>query len=248
VTARRQLACGAVAGPLFTLVFVVVGALRPGYSSLRHLVSSLSLGPQGWIQAANFAVTGLLFLTGASGLGRATRRDGGTRWGPRLLQLCAILLVVAGLFATEPVNGYPPGTPDRPITYTFAGAVHAVISAVGFAALVIATMVFGRHFWRRREWGWALYLAASAVVSLAGFILMLQGLNQDPGLVGLTGLFERVAFWSGFGWVTAVSVKLARVPEGSRTEGSRTERSRDSRLRDDGAVPGLRGRVTMRAR
>src|SRR5690242_13261910 len=108
VTTRQRLACGAVAGPLFTLIFVVLGALRPGYSSLRHLVSGLALGRHGWIQAANFALSGLLFLVGATGLGQATRRDGGTRWGPRLLKLGAVLLLVAGLFATEPVNGYPP--------------------------------------------------------------------------------------------------------------------------------------------
>jgi Protein of unknown function (DUF998) len=31
---------------------------RDGYRPLRHPVSSLTLGPGGWDQAANFAVTG----------------------------------------------------------------------------------------------------------------------------------------------------------------------------------------------
>ncbi len=47
------------------------GAVRDGYRPLRHPVSSLALGPRGWIQAGNFAVAGTLFLAGAAGLARA---------------------------------------------------------------------------------------------------------------------------------------------------------------------------------
>jgi hypothetical protein len=50
------------AGPVFAAVFLLEGAVRDGYRPLRHLVSSLALGPRGWIQAGNFAVTGTLFL------------------------------------------------------------------------------------------------------------------------------------------------------------------------------------------
>jgi hypothetical protein len=49
------------AGPVFAAVFLLEGAVRDGYRPLRHLVSSLALGPRGWIQAGNFAVTGTLF-------------------------------------------------------------------------------------------------------------------------------------------------------------------------------------------
>ncbi|MGH3184154.1 MAG: DUF998 domain-containing protein [Streptosporangiaceae bacterium] len=52
---RRLLYCGAAAGPLFVAVFVVEGARRAGYKPLRHPVSSLSLGPHGWVQVATSA-------------------------------------------------------------------------------------------------------------------------------------------------------------------------------------------------
>jgi hypothetical protein len=223
VTRRWQLLCGAVAGPLFTLVFTLAGAVRPGYSALRHLVSGLALGPHGWVQVANFVVAGALLLPGATGLARAMRSESGTRWGPRLVAAAAILLASAALFAVEPVNGYPPGTPDRPVTYTFHGKVHAGISGVGFSLLVVATLVFARHFWWRGERGWAAYLGASAVVSLVGFVLMLLGIDQRMGLVALTGLFERIAFVAGFGWLTAVSLKLVprRVADADRRSGRR---------------------------
>ena len=68
---RRLLACGLAAGPLFTAVFLLEGAVRDGYRPLRHPVSSLALGSRGWIQAGNFAVAGTSILAGAVGLARA---------------------------------------------------------------------------------------------------------------------------------------------------------------------------------
>src|SRR6266851_3237333 len=61
---RSLVRCGLAAGPVFVAVFGAEGAVREGYSPLRHPVSSLALGPRGWIQAANFAVTGTLVLAG----------------------------------------------------------------------------------------------------------------------------------------------------------------------------------------
>ena len=62
---RGLLSCGLAAGPLFVTAFLIQGATREGYRPSRHPVSSLALGPRGWVQAANFAVTGTLVLAGA---------------------------------------------------------------------------------------------------------------------------------------------------------------------------------------
>jgi Protein of unknown function (DUF998) len=64
--ARRLLRCGVWAGPAFAATFLAEGAVRDGYRPLRHPVSSLALGPRGWIQAVNFAVTGFAWLTAVS--------------------------------------------------------------------------------------------------------------------------------------------------------------------------------------
>lgn len=66
---RRLLRCGVAAGPLFIGTFLVEGAARPDYSQLRHPVSSLALGPRGWMQTANFALAGALCLGFAAGRG-----------------------------------------------------------------------------------------------------------------------------------------------------------------------------------
>ena len=55
------------AGPVFAATFLAEGAVRESYQPLRHPVSSLALGPRGWIQAVNFAVTGVLCLPARRG-------------------------------------------------------------------------------------------------------------------------------------------------------------------------------------
>ena len=84
VVTKTLLACGAIAGPLFVLVFLLEGATRANYDPLRHPVSSLALGDYGWVQSANFVAAGLLTLAFSVGLRRALRppraRPGGRSW------------------------------------------------------------------------------------------------------------------------------------------------------------------------
>src|ERR671919_1019162 len=111
-TVRRLLICGVIAGPLFVIIFLIEGATRADYNPLRHPVSSLALGEFGWTQVANFIVTGLLTLAFAVGLRRALRQLGGSTWGPLLIAAYAVGRIGAGIFLTDPVSGYPPGTHD----------------------------------------------------------------------------------------------------------------------------------------
>lgn len=84
VVTKTLLACGAIAGLLFVLVFLLEGATRANYDPLRHPVSSLALGDYGWVQSANFVVAGLLTLAFSVGLRRVFRppraRPGGRSW------------------------------------------------------------------------------------------------------------------------------------------------------------------------
>jgi len=82
---RGLLSCGLAAGPVFVTAFLIQGATREGYRPSRHPVSSLALGPRGWVQAANFAVTGTLVLAAAAGLGRAADPALSSRAGRALI-------------------------------------------------------------------------------------------------------------------------------------------------------------------
>lgn len=208
--------CGAVGGPLFVVAFLVQGAVRPGYDPMRHPVSSLALGPSGWTQVANFVVTGLLMLVFAAGLRRGLRDSGRhSTWGPLLIGLYAIGLVGAGVFPTDPVSGYPPGTPAQG-EHTWQGRLHDFpFSLLVFVALTAACLVFARRFAGWGEPGWAVYSGISGLVFIGVFVLAGVGFAQTEGFVELGGLFQRISITVGFCWVSALAVHLMRTSQGS---------------------------------
>ncbi len=53
---------GAVGPPFFVALFLIEGATRRGYDSLRQPVSALASGDGGWMQRTGFVVTGALTL------------------------------------------------------------------------------------------------------------------------------------------------------------------------------------------
>lgn len=206
---RALVVCGAVAGPLFTLAWAVEGATRPGYHPLRHPVSSLELGERGWTQRANFLVAGGLTLASAVGLRRALAPLGGSTWGPLLVAAHGIGLVGAGIFVTDPVSGYPLGTPDHLQAYgSVHAALHDLFSVGTFVGLPIACLVFARRFagWGQR--GWAIYSAATALVFMAGFVLASMAFSQAEPLVAFGGLFQRATITLGWTWLTLLAIHL----------------------------------------
>jgi len=203
------LACGAIAGPLFTLGWILEGATRPDYDPLRHPVSSLELGPLGWPQQANFIVAGTLTLAFAVGLRRALRPLGGSTWGPLLVGAHGIGLVGAGLFVTDPVSGYPPGTPDQLPSYGSAhAALHDLLSVGTFVGLPLACLVLAGRFagWGQRRW--AAYSAATGVAMAVGLVLTSMAFNQHEALVRFGGLFQRATVTIGWTWLTLLAVHL----------------------------------------
>jgi len=95
---RGLLRCGLAAGPVFVAVFLFEGAVRDGYRPLRHPVSSLALGPRGWIQAGNFTVAGTLYLAGAAGLARASDPASSSRAAPALIGAAGAGLICSAAF------------------------------------------------------------------------------------------------------------------------------------------------------
>jgi hypothetical membrane protein len=212
VKAKTLLACGAIAGPLFVVVFLVEGVTRAYYDPLRHPVSSLAFGDSGWTQRANFLVTSLLVLAFAVGLRRELRPLGGSTWGPLLVGACAVGLLGAGIFVADPMNGYPPGTPDERLDYSTHGVLHDLFSTLVFLGLPVACFVFGSWFAARGKRGWATYSVFTGVVFLGAFILSSAGFGQAERLVDLAGLFQRVTLIVGFGWLTLLAVCFLRSP------------------------------------
>ncbi|MFD2077773.1 DUF998 domain-containing protein [Actinopolymorpha cephalotaxi] len=217
---RALLACG-VAGPIvFVVAFLVEGATRPGYSALRHPVSSLALGEYGWTQRANFLLTGLLLLAFAVGSRPALRRAYAAGiWVPLLLGAVAVGLLGAGIFATDPVGDYPPGT-AVPAPQTITGNLHDSFSALVFLGLPLACCVAGYRFARAGRRGLAVYSVATAVVFWVLFFLSSAGFSQQTALAPVGGLFQRLTLVVGLGWIGWLALHLLRGGAGapSRTD------------------------------
>jgi uncharacterized protein DUF998 len=207
---RWLLNCGLVAGPLFVAVFLIEGATRADYQPLRHPVSSLAIGEYGWMQTINFLVAGVLTLAGAVGLWRTL----GTRTGPILIGLWGVGLLGAGTFLTDPVNGYPPGTPNQIAESTTSGILHDLLSIPGFFAFGAAGFVFAVRFARRREYGWAAYSALSGLVLLVAFFLAGAAFGGGAAsLIDVGGLCQRISVIAGFGWLTALVLHIKQDNE-----------------------------------
>ncbi len=207
---RLLVACGAVGPLLFISVFLIAGATRADYSAVRHPVSSLSIGHRGWIQVANFIVTGSLLLAFSAGLRRVLRRHGGWVWGPLLVGLAGIGLIGAGIFVNDPLNSYPPGTPPVPVERTFHGRLHDLFGIPVFLGLPIACLMFSRQFGKWDQRRWAVYSALSGVAMLAAFVLAAMGFGQVPRFGDLAGLFQRLSLAVGFGWIALLAVHVLR--------------------------------------
>jgi len=213
---RRLLRCGLAAGPAFVTAFAAEGAARDGYQPLRHPVSSLALGPGGWVQAANFAVTGILVLAAAAGLSRADDPAVGTRAGPALISAAGAGLIGSAIFPTDPVSGYPPGTPAMPRAPSRAGTVHNLAAIPVFAGLPAAAAGASWHWFRTGQRGWGLYCAGTAITMPAAMTLAAAGFGQSPRLVRLGGLFQRASIVTGFAWLTAQSARALQHAPAAR--------------------------------
>ena len=214
--ARGLLYCGLAAGPVFVTTFLLEGATRDGYRPSRHPVSSLALGPRGRIQAANFAVTGTLVLAGAAGLRRAADPALSSWAGPALIGAASAGLIGAAVFATNPVSGYPPGTPDALFQPSRTGMIHNLAAVPVFLGLPAAAFTCSWQSVRTGHRRFGLYCAATATTMLATTALAGAGFNQTPRLVNLAGLFQRASIVTGFGWLTALSAQaLTRAPAAS---------------------------------
>jgi hypothetical membrane protein len=204
---RSFLGWGVVAGPFYVVVALVQALfLRPGFDLSRDDVSLLSNGQLGWIQVANFVLTGLMVLACAIGAGRALAGGRGATWGPRLLALYGLGLIAAGIFTADPMNGFPAGAPaGRPDSISTHGILHIVAAAVGFLGLIASCFVMARRFAAEHRRGWMGFSIATGIAFLAGFVGVASG-SGSPLVV--------IAFWAAlivaWTWIAGISLHLYR--------------------------------------
>jgi hypothetical protein len=143
--------------------------------------SGLSLGPYGWMQDLNFALSGVLLVIFAVGLHRGIR--GGSKAGPALLFVAGLAMALLA-FETDPIKGAGPRT--------LHGWVHDASFVLFVLALVSALFLLWRRMREDRLWRrHARYTLVTAILAMA--LLFLPGVTYYLFLIVVLVWFEATA-------------------------------------------------------
>ena len=211
IRTKLGLLCGTIACPLFLMVVLIEGAIRPNYSSLLYPLSSLSIGDHGWIQTLNFILTGILLFVFSFGLKQHCNNINEKFRGPLLIRYVGFGLIGAGIFVTDPIFGYPSNEALILRQFTFHGRLHDVFSMFVFVCLPWACFVFRKYFITLENKVWANYSSFTAYAMIGAFIIASMGFKQVPGFVNYAGLFQRLCIGLGWTWMTLLSIRLIKL-------------------------------------
>src|SRR5829696_5118656 len=203
---RNLLGCGLVAGPLFIAASLTQAYTRKGFDLARHPISLLSLGAPGWVQITNFVVCGTLYMLGAVGLRQSLRQSRGGTWGPLLIGVTGVGLIIAGVFTADPGAGFPPGAPSGAPTMSWHGLLHELGFLLTFLGAIGACAVFARRYAAIGRRGWMVVALATPVAALV-----------VAGWPDLSTLSVRLVIATAilFGFLTAVMAQvLQQGPSG----------------------------------
>jgi hypothetical membrane protein len=197
-----------VAGPLYILIGILQMLIRPGFDPTQHDWSLLSNGSLGWIQIANFIVTGILTILGAVGMKKTLTSGKGKTWGPLLLGLYGLGLIGAGIFIADPMNGFPPEMASaKPIISTH-GILHLVSGTVGFLGLIAGCIIFSRRFASLHEKSWSRFSLITGIIYLFAFIGIASGSQQGGAVLKIVTIAFTIAVILGWTWISLLSHKL----------------------------------------
>ncbi|MCL2157591.1 MAG: DUF998 domain-containing protein [Methanobrevibacter sp.] len=225
--------CGVIAGLFFTISWIIQGAFREGYNPVMAPVSSLSIGPVGWIQVATFLITGVLIVFFAYGLLKITKEEkevddvekevikeeveeeeivkeeknnGIPIWGPILLLVCGIGLIGAGCFTTDTTTGYSEAKAIVKDNPSFSGPIHKFFAGFLFFGLPLATFIFGNYFSSKNKKNWMIYSFLTGILFLIMFFITMLGYLIFDGFRFYSGLFQRITLSIGALWLILISI------------------------------------------
>jgi hypothetical membrane protein len=199
---RSLLLCGVLVGALYLATGLIQGFVRDGFDFRRHALSHLANGPGGWVQTANFVVCGLMVVGAALGIARVLR----SRAAGWVLGCYGASMIAAAIFPTDPVDGFPPGTPAGvPAALSTSGLVHLAAGALGFMTLAAACFVVARAMSRRKQSSLARLSLICGLVVLIGFFAPAAIPNGPAGIAGIW-----LAVVVGWAWLAITSTHLMR--------------------------------------
>jgi len=193
-----------VAGAFYLAVGIGQALMRDGFDFAKHPLSVLANGTGGWVQTANFVLTGLMVLGAAVGfqrvLGPTSRAIG------YFLGAFGASMIVAAVFRADPMDGFPIGTPKGPPTSmsTF-GLLHFVSGALGCVSLAVSCFLAARAMSRRNARSLGRLSFVCGLIVVLGFFGGAAIPNSSP-VVGIW-----IAVVVGWAWLTVMSRQLSRL-------------------------------------
>jgi hypothetical protein len=143
-----------------------------------------------------------MVLAAASGFRRAL--------GPKSRAVTGFLagyglaMIAGAIFRADPVDGFPPGTPEgMPTSISTIGLMHFASGALGFLCLALSGLAAARTMKRRGESSLARLSLFSGVVVVLGFF---GGIASPIGVLGIW-----IAVVVGWIWLAAMSLGLKRL-------------------------------------
>ena len=113
-------------------------------------------------------------------------------------------MIVAAMFPADPVDGFPPGTPEGfPTSISATGLVHFVAGALGFTFLAISCFVAAWKMSRRNVTSLARLSFLSGLAVVLGFF---GGMVLPVGILGIW-----FAVLVGWAWLAVMSLRLNRL-------------------------------------
>jgi len=203
----RYMMAGIIAGPFFIVVALLQAFTRQGFDWVRHPASMLSLGELGWIQIANFVLTGIFFILCGIGLSGVLKEGIGRKWVSRLFVLFGVALIMGGVFTPDPGLGFPLGAPEGPAKeMSWHSIIHGFAPILGFTSQTAALIILAKRFGSQEK---KVLKFLTIVVAVAMF-----GLAVVPNFTAdwEKGVFNFLPLWAavalGYGWTSVVIAKV----------------------------------------
>jgi hypothetical protein len=201
---------GIIGPALFVAVFLVEGAIRPGYNPLAEFVSALSLGPRGWIQITNFIIFGLLLFAFSRAVAAEFPSGKASRWGLILLTVTAVCYFISGPSVMDPATG----TANELVGATFHGLLHGIMGGIVFLLMPIVMFVYLRRFLSDPKWKfmvvWTWVLGIICAVDDIFFTAVSKSPDLTAQFSSWMGLIQRSVIIPFMIWVFVFAVGLYR--------------------------------------
>ncbi len=206
--------CGVVAPLLWAMVIVFAAGLRPEYSHYAQYISEL--GERGsstelLMRYGAFVPTGLMHMGFATFLYARFRGNPYAAMAAGLVALNGLARIGAGMFPCEVGCAGP--------RVLLSQKLHTLSAAVGFFAIIAATVVWGRIF-RTLEAlrGLHRYCIASGALGLVFLMLMSWSGESRAG----TGMYERLSSGVLSLWVFVVALRSWQLGPANAVSGAST--------------------------